>query len=147
MKMAVLVCLATPVAILVGSGIAALLPGTLANLTNSGAHGFSELLFSFSSAGGNNGSAFAGFAADNGLTNLSLGFIMLFARFVPMAAILAIAGSLAAKKRIAVTEGTLRTDNAMFIGLLLAVVLLVGALSFFPALALGLVVEFLQAGA
>ena len=147
MKMAVLVCLATPVAILVGSGIAALLPGTLANLTNSGAHGFSELLYTYSSAGGNNGSAFAGFAADNGFTNLSLGFIMLFARFVPMAAILAIAGSLAAKKRIAVTEGTLRTDNAMFIGLLLAVVLLVGALSFFPALALGPVAEFLQAGA
>ena len=147
MKMAVLVCLATPVAILIGSGIAALLPGTMDSLTNHGAHGFSELLYTYSSAGGNNGSAFAGFGADTLFVNLSLGFIMLFVRFVPMAAILAIAGSLAAKKHIAVTAGTLRTDNAMFIGLLLAVVLLVGALSFFPALALGPVAEFLQAGA
>ncbi len=145
MKMAVLVCLVPPVAILAGSGIAALLPGTTASLGASGAHGFSELLYAFTSCGANNGSAMAGFAADTPFFNILLGVIMLFTRFVPMAAILAIAGSLAAKRQVAVTEGTLRTDNLLFAGLLLGVILLVGALSFFPALALGPIAEYLQA--
>ena len=144
MKMAVLVCLATPVAILVGSGIATLLPSTHDSLNNPGAHGLSEVLYAYSSAGGNNGSAFAGFNANTPFLNVSIGLIMLFVRFLPMFATLAIAGSLAAKKKVAVSSGTLPTHNALFIFLLIFVVLLVGALSFFPALSLGPVAEFFQ---
>lgn len=142
MKWAVLVCLATPIAILVGSGIAAVVPSVAQSLTNGGAHGFSEMLYAYSSAGGNNGSAFAGFNADTTFLNLSLGFVMLFARFLPIVGTLAIAGSLAEKKKIAATAGTLSTTNGMFVFLLIFVVLLIGALSFFPALALGPLAEF-----
>lgn len=144
MKMAVLVCLATPIAILVGSGIAALLPSTHDSLNNPGAHGLSEVLYAYSSAGGNNGSAFAGFNANTPFLNVSIGLVMLFVRFLPMFATLAIAGSLVGKKNVAVSSGTLPTHNAMFIFLLIFVVLLVGALSFFPALSLGPVAEFFQ---
>lgn len=144
MKMAVLVCLATPVAILVGSGIATLLPATHDSLNNPGVHGFSEVLYAYSSAGGNNGSAFAGFNANTPFLNVSMGLVMLFVRFLPMFATLAIAGSLVTKKKVAVSSGTLPTHNAMFIFLLIFVVLLVGALSFFPALSLGPVAEFFQ---
>ena len=144
MKMAVLACLATPVAILAGSGIASMLPEVAESMNNHGAHGLSELLYAYSSCGGNNGSAFAGFGADTVFLNVSLGIVMLFARFLPMAAVVAIAGNLAGKKKLAVTEGTLPTDNVMFAGLLIAIVLLVGALSFFPALSLGPIAEFLQ---
>ena len=144
MKMAMLVCLATPIAALVGSGIAALVPSVLDSLSNSGAHGFSEMLYAYSSAAGNNGSAFAGFAANKPFINVSLGLIMLFVRFVPMIATLAIAGSLVQKKKVAVSAGTLPTHDALFVGLLVFVVLLVGALSFFPALALGPIAEFFQ---
>lgn len=141
MKMAVLACLATPVAILVGSGIAALVPSIINSLNNTGAHGFSELLYAYSSAGGNNGSAFAGFAADTAFINVSLSLCILYARFVPMIAMLAIAGSLSKKKKIAVTSGTLSTSNAMFVFLLILIVVLIGALSFFPALSLGPIAE------
>ena len=144
MKWAAIVCLATPVAILIGSGIAAVVPSVAESLNNPGAHGLSELLYAFSSAGGNNGSAFAGFNANTVFLNLSLGFVMLFVRFVPIIGTLAIAGSLAGKKRIAVTAGTLSTTNAMFVFLLIFIVLLIGALSFFPALALGPIAEFLS---
>ena len=144
MKMAVLVCLATPIAILVGSGIAALLSSTHDSLNNPGAHGLSEVLYAYSSAGGNNGSAFAGFNANTPFLNVSIGLVMLFVRFLPMFATLAIAGSLVGKKKVAVSSGTLPTHNAMFIFLLIFVVLLVGALSFFPALSLGPVAEFFQ---
>ena len=115
MRMAVLVCLATPVAILIGSGLAAALPQTVQSLSNKGAHGFSEILYAYSSAGGNNGSAFAGFNANTVFGNVSIGLIMLFVRFVPMLATLAIAGSLVQKKRVAVSAGTLPTHNAMFV--------------------------------
>lgn len=142
MKWAVLVCLATPIAILVGSGIAAVVPSVADSLNNPGAHGFSELLCAYSSAGGNNGSAFAGFNANTVFLNLTLGFVMLFVRFLPVIGTLAIAGSLAGKKRIATTAGTLSTTNALFVFLLIFIVLLVGALSFFPALALGPIAEF-----
>ena len=142
MKWAVLVCLATPIAILVGSGIAAVVPSVADSLNNPGAHGFSELLYAYSSAGGNNGSAFAGFNANTVFLNLTLGFVMLFVRFLPVIGTLAIAGSLAGKKRIATTAGTLSTTNALFVFLLTFIVLLVGALSFFPALALGPIAEF-----
>lgn len=144
MKMAVLVCLATPIAILVGSGIATLVPSVADRLNNSGAHGFSEVLYAYSSAGGNNGSAFAGFSANTPFINISIGLIMLFARFVPMIATLAIAGSMANKKKVAASAGTLPTHDAMFIGILIFVVLLIGALSFFPALALGPIAEFFE---
>lgn len=142
MKWSVLVCLATPIAILVGSGIAAAVPSVMDSLNNGGAHGFSELLYAYSSAGGNNGSAFAGFNANTVFLNVSLGLAMLFARFLPVIGTLAIAGSLAGKKKIATTAGTLSTTNAMFVFLLIFVVLLIGALSFFPALALGPLAEF-----
>lgn len=144
MKWSVLVCLATPIAILVGSGIAAVWPGIESSLNNVGAHGFSELLYTFSSCGGNNGSAFAGFNGNTMFLNLLLGFVMLFARFLPIIGTLAISGNLAEKKKIATTAGTLSTTNTMFVFLLIFIVLLVGALSFFPALALGPIAEFFQ---
>lgn len=144
MKWSVLVCLATPIAILVGSGIAAVWPGIESSLNNVGAHGFSELLYTFSSCGGNNGSAFAGFNGNTMFLNLLLGCVMLFARFLPIIGTLAIAGNLAEKKKIATTAGTLSTTNTMFVFLLIFIVLLVGALSFFPALALGPIAEFFQ---
>lgn len=142
MKWSVLVCLATPIAILIGSGIAAVVPSVADSLNNGGAHGFSEILYAYSSAGGNNGSAFAGFNANTVFLNVSLGFVMLFVRFLPIIGTLAIAGSLAGKKKIATNAGTLSTTNAMFVFLLILIVLIIGALSFFPALALGPLAEF-----
>ena len=144
MRMAVLVCLATPLVILIGSCIATLLPATADSLNNGGAHGLSEVLYAYSSAGGNNGSAFAGFNANTPFLNVSIGLVMLAARFLPMIATLAIAGSMVQKKRTAVSAGTLSTTNAMFVGLLIFIVVLVGALSFFPALSLGPIAEFTQ---
>ena len=142
MKWSVLVCLATPIAILIGSGIAAVVPSVADSLNNSGAHGFSEILYAYSSCGGNNGSAFAGFNANTVFLNVSLGLVMLFARFLPIIGTLAIAGSLAGKKKIATSAGTLSTTNGMFVFLLILIVLIIGALSFFPALALGPLAEF-----
>ena len=142
MKWSVLVCLATPIAILVGSGIAAAVPSVADSLNNTGAHGFSEMLYAFSSCGANNGSAFAGFNANTVFLNVSLGLVMLFARFLPIIGTLAIAGSLAGKKKIATSAGTLSTTNGMFVFLLILIVLIIGALSFFPALALGPLAEF-----
>lgn len=142
MKWSVLTCLATPIAILIGSGIAAVWPGITDSLNNAGAHGFSEILYAYSSVGGNNGSAFAGFGANTVFLNLTLGFCMLFARFIPMIGIMAIAGSLAQKKKIATTAGTLSTTNTMFVFLLIMIILLIGALSFFPALSLGPIAEY-----
>ena len=144
MKWAVVVCLATPFAILVGSAVACMVPEVMDSLSNAGPHGFSELLYTFISCGGNNGSAFAGFNANTPFLNVACGLVMLFARFVPIVGILAIAGSLARKKQVAVSAGTLSTTNAMFVFLLILIVLLVGALSFFPAMALGPIAEFFQ---
>ena len=141
MKWAVVVCLAAPVAILTGSGIAAMVPEAADSLSNSGAHGFSELLYTYSSCGGNNGSAFAGFHGNTVFFNVSLGLVMLFTRFLPMIGVLAMAGSLAGKKKVATTAGTLSTTNGVFVFLLIFIVLLIGALSFFPALALGPIAE------
>lgn len=143
MKMAVIVCLATPVAILVSSGIGAMVPSVARSLTNHGTHGFSEMLYAFSSAGGNNGSAFAGLHANTIFLNVSLSLCMLFARFVPIIATLAMAGSFVQKKHVAESVGTLSTCNALFVFLLIFIVLLIGALSFFPALSLGPIAEFL----
>lgn len=144
MKWSVLVCLATPITILIGSGIASVWPNITDSLNNIGPHGFSELLYSYSSAGGNNGSAFAGFGANTVFLNLTLGLCMLFARFIPIIGIMAIAGRLVQKKKIATTSGTLSTTNAMFVFLLIMIVLLIGALSFFPALSLGPIAEYLS---
>ena len=144
MKWAVIVCLATPIAILVGSDIGVLVPSVREALNNSGAHGFSEILYAFTSAGANNGSSFAGLSTDTVFFNISLGISMLFARFVPIIGTLAIAGSLSKKKKIATTSGTLSTTNSMFVVLLIIVILLIGALSFLPALALGPIAEYLN---
>lgn len=140
MKRAVILCLATPVCILAGSAIASLhpLPGL-----DSGAHGFTQILYAFSSMGANNGSAMAGYDTTGWLVNGLGGLLMLAARFVPMVAVLQMAGSLGRKQPVADNAGMLKTDNAMFVFLLVLVVLLVGALSFFPALALGPVAELL----
>ena len=142
MKWAVLVCLATPIAILVFSGIAAAVPSVAESLNNSGAHGFSEMLYAYSSAGGNNGSAFAGFGADTPFLNLTLWWCNAPGKIPPNYRNPAIAGSMVQKKKLAVTAGTLSTSNGMFVFLLIVIVLLIGALSFFPALALGPIAEF-----
>ena len=144
MKMASLVVLIPPVVTLLGTAIAAAYPDAVKSLNNPGTHGFSEILYAFISCGNNNGSAFAGLNANVPFFNISLGLTMLIVRFGPMIPMIAIAGSLANKKIIPETSGTLKTHNALFIGLLIATVLLVGALSFFPSLALGPIVEHLQ---
>lgn len=144
MRWAVVLCLATPFAILVFSAIAAMNPQITSSLNDAGAHGFSELLYAYVSGGGNNGSAFAGFNANTVFVNLTIGIEMLLVRFLPIAGTLAIADALASKKQIATTAGTLSTTNGMFVFLLVFIVLLIGALSFFPALALGPIAEFFQ---
>ena len=144
MRMAVLIILVPPVLVLTGTALAAIFPGTVNSLNNSGAHAFSEILYAFSSAGNNNGSAFAGLNANTVFFNVALAIAMLLARFVPIAATLGIAGSLAGKKHIPESPGTLATHNLLFVGLLVAVVLLIGALSFFPSLALGPIAEQLS---
>ena len=144
MRMAVVVCLTTPVAILMGAGLMSLVPQVVESLNNALPHGFSEILYAATSAGANNGSAFAGLNANTPFLNVLLSALMLAGRFVPVAAILAVAESMAGKKTVAASSGTLSTSNGMFVFLLIFVVLLVGALSFFPALALGPVAEHLQ---
>ena len=144
MKMAVVVCLTTPVVILIGAGLMSIVPQVVESLSNALPHGFSELLYAATSAGANNGSAFAGLNANTPFLNVLLSALMLAGRFVPVAAILAAAASMAGKKTVAASSGTLSTSNGMFVFLLIFVVLLVGALSFFPALALGPVAEHLQ---
>ena len=143
MKMVCLIVLVPPLCTLFGTATAVLMPEAASWMTNTGAHGFSEILYAFSSMAGNNGSAFGGFAANTVFTNILGGIIMLFARFVPMTAVVLLAGNLADKKLIAASEGTLSTKNVLFVGLLLAVILLVGALSFLPALALGPIADYI----
>jgi potassium-transporting ATPase potassium-binding subunit len=112
-----------------------------ANLNNSSAHGFSEALYAFSSATGNNGSAFAGINTNTPYYNLTMGVAMLIGRFLFLIPLLAAAGNLATKKKIPASSGTFPTDGPLFVGLLVGTVILVGALTFFPALALGPIVE------
>lgn len=144
MKMASLVILVPPAVVLLGTALAVVMPAGKATIYNPGAHGFSEVLYAFSSAGNNNGSAFAGLGANNPFYNLSLGFAMLFARYWLAIPTLALAGSLARKKLVPAGAGTLPTHTPLFIALLIGVVILVGALTFIPALALGPIVEHLQ---
>jgi K+-transporting ATPase ATPase A chain len=115
-------------------------PGT-ANLTNNGPHGLSEMLYAFTSATGNNGSAFGGFSPNTPFFNTTMGLAMLIGRFLMMIPLLAAAGSLAQKKMVPVSAGTFPTHGALFVGWLVAVILIVGALTFFPALSLGPIVE------
>ncbi|HEY6125011.1 MAG TPA: potassium-transporting ATPase subunit KdpA [Steroidobacteraceae bacterium] len=143
-KMASLTLLIPPAVVLIGTAIASVLPAGTASVGNPGAHGFSEILYAFSSAGNNNGSAFASISANTPFYNTMLGIAMWISRYWLMIPVLAIAGSLAAKRATAVTAGTLPTHTPLFIVILVGVVLLVGALTFVPALALGPVVEHLQ---
>ncbi len=143
-KMAALVILIPPILVLLGTAIAVSLDCGLSSLCNHGPHGFSEILYAFSSAGNNNGSAFAGLNANTPFYNYALGIAMFFARFWLAIPALAIAGSVAAKKTVPKSAGTLPTDNLLFVGMLISVVFIFGALTFIPALALGPIVEHLQ---
>ena len=144
MKMVSIVVLLTPLLVLVGTSIAVLADAGKAGIANPGPHGFSEILYAFSSAANNNGSAFAGLTVSTPFYNWMTAIAMWFGRFGTIVPVLAIAGSLAAKKRIAVTSGTLPTHGPLFVVLLLGTVLLVGALTYVPALALGPGVEHLM---
>jgi K+-transporting ATPase ATPase A chain len=144
MKMASIVILIPPLVVLLGTAAAAGTKLGQAGILNPGPHGFSEMLYAFSSAGNNNGSAFAGLSANVPFYNLLLGIAMFLARYFLAVPILALAGSLAAKKMVPVGPGTLPTHGPLFVVLLGSVVLVVGALTFVPALALGPVVEHLR---
>jgi K+-transporting ATPase ATPase A chain len=144
MKMSALVILIPPAIVLIGTAVAVVTTGGKAGPANPGAHGFSEILYAFSSAGNNNGSAFAGLSANTPFYNTALGIAMLFARYWLAVPALAIAGSLARKKLVPAGPGTLPTHTPLFVGLLVGVVILVGALTFVPALALGPIVDHLD---
>src|SRR5262249_3604125 len=144
MKMSSLVILITPALVLIGTSIGVVTEAGKAGMANPGIHGFSEVLYAFSSASNNNGSAFAGLSANTPFYNTALGLAMLFGRYWLAIPALAIAGSLASKKTIPAGAGTLPTATPLFVGLLVGVVILVGALTFVPALALGPVVEHLN---
>ncbi|MDD2798193.1 MAG: potassium-transporting ATPase subunit KdpA [Bacteroidales bacterium] len=143
-KMAIIAVLAPNFVILVFSAITVMYPPALTSLGNTGAHGFSEILYAFSSAAGNNGSAFAGLNANTDFFNWMLGTGILIGRFGVILPVLAISGSLSVKKKTPPSSGTLSTDNGLFVFLLIAVVITVGALTFFPALSLGPIIEHLQ---
>jgi potassium-transporting ATPase potassium-binding subunit len=143
MQMTLLAILSQCAAILIGAGIALAIPVGLSSLANKGPHGLSEILYAFTSAVGNNGSAFAGLNANTVFYNLTLGLAMLIGRFAVIVPALVIAGSLANKKMTAVSEGTFSTETAIFAVLLISVILIVGALTFFPALSLGPIIEHL----
>ncbi|MDI1458692.1 potassium-transporting ATPase subunit KdpA [Streptomyces sp. ATE26] len=144
MKYASLYILTTPAIVLVGTGVAMALPGERAAMLNHGPHGFSEVLYAFTSAANNNGSAFAGLSADTAWYNTALGLAMLLGRFLPMVFVLALAGSLAQQQPVPVTAGTLPTYRPQFVGLLSAVILVVVGLTYLPALALGPLAEGLH---
>ena len=143
-KFAMLAVLILPLSILGFAAVAAVLPVALKGLENSGPHGLSEILYAYSSATGNNGSAFAGLSANAPYWNTTLGIAMLLGRFAYMIPVLAIAGSIAAKPRLAASTGSFPTDGPLFIGLLIGVIVIMGGLQFFPAQALGPIVEHFQ---
>lgn len=142
-KMAILAILAPAFGILTFSAWALSSNMGLSSLNNSGPHGLSEILYAFTSAAGNNGSAFAGLNANTVFYNVTLGIVMLIGRFGVIIPVLAIAGNLAGKKITPPSEGTFHTDNWVFVGLLISVILIVGGLTFFPALSLGPIIEHL----
>jgi len=143
-KLAMLLVLVLPFSMLGFAAVAAVLPEALKGLLNKGPHGLSEILYAYTSATANNGSAFAGLTANAPWWNTTLGLAMLLGRFPGIVAMLAIAGALAAKPKLAPTAGTLPTDSGQFVGLLIGVILILGGLQFFPALALGPIVEHFQ---
>ena len=147
MKMSALVILVTPTLVLVGTAIAVSFDVGRAGIANPGAHGLSEILYAFTSGANNNGSAFAGLSANTPFYNVMIGLAMWFGRFGVIVPVLAMAGALAAKKRIATTSGTLPTHGPLFVTLLIGVVLLVGLLNYVPSLALGPIVEHLMLAA
>jgi K+-transporting ATPase ATPase A chain len=143
-KMVSISILVTPLLVLTGTAISVLLADGKAGILNPGAHGFSEILYAFSSAANNNGSAFAGLSANTPYYNTALAIAMWFGRFAIIVPVLALAGSFAAKKRIPVSSGTMPTHGPLFVSLLIGTVLLIGALTYIPALALGPIVEHLM---
>jgi K+-transporting ATPase ATPase A chain len=143
-QFSILAVLAIPVATLGFSAIAAVLPEALKGLMHAGPHGLSEILYAYTSASANNGSSFAGLTANAPWWDTTMGVAMAMGRFMPIVAVLAMAGSLAAKPKLAPSAGTLPTDGGLFIGLLVGVILILGGLQFFPALALGPIVEHFQ---
>ena len=140
-KMALIAILSPSIVILLFSAIACSIPQGLSSLNNGGSHGLSEILYAFTSAAGNNGSAFAGLNASTIFYNLLIALGMLIGRFGIIIPVLAIAGSLAQKKIIPMSQGTFRTDNLLFVGLLISIIIIVGGLTFFPALSLGPIVD------
>ncbi|MFD5113163.1 potassium-transporting ATPase subunit KdpA [Streptomyces sp. NPDC058391] len=144
MKFASLYILTTPAVVLTGAGIAMALPGERAAMLNPGPHGFSEVLYAFTSAANNNGSAFAGLSANTVWYNTALGLAMIIGRFLPIVFVLALAGSLAEQRPVPVNAGTLPTHRPQFVGLLTGVILIVVGLTYFPALALGPLAEGLH---
>jgi potassium-transporting ATPase potassium-binding subunit len=140
-KMAIIAILFLPFSILLGTAIATVNPNGLAGIANTGPHGFSEILYAFSSATGNNGSAFAGISANTLFYNTMLSVSMFIGRFIFVIPVLAVAGSLAAKKVVAPSAGTFPTHGPLFVGLLVGVIVIIGGLTYFPAIALGPVVE------
>jgi len=144
-QLSMLAVLIVPLSMLGFSAIAAILPEALKGLMHAGPHGLSEILYAYVSGTANNGSAFGGLTANAPWWNTTLGVAMMLGRFVPMIAVLAIAGALAAKPKLAPSAGTLPTDGGLFIGLLIGVILILGGLQFFPAMALGPIVEHFQA--
>jgi potassium-transporting ATPase potassium-binding subunit len=147
MKLAMLALLILPCVILGFSAIAAILPAALSSLANAGPHGLSEILYAYSSAAGNNGSAFAGLNANTNWYNTTLGISMFLGRFAYIVPMMAIAGSLAAKTKVPASTGSFPTHGTMFVALLCGVILILGGLQYFPALALSPIVEhFLMLG-
>jgi K+-transporting ATPase ATPase A chain len=137
MKFAATYLLITPIVVLVGTGVAMSVPSARATMLNHGPHGFSEVLYAFTSAGNNNGSAFAGIGVNTTFWNTALGLVMLIGRFLPMVFVLGLAGSLASQGSVPPSAGTLPTHRAQFVGMVTGVVLIVVALTYLPALALG----------
>ena len=144
MKMSALILFIPHMCVLIGTAVAVVLPKAKAAVLNPGPHGLSEILYAFSSAGNNNGSAFAGLSSNNFFYNIVLGLVMFFSRYWLIIPMLAIAGSLSKKKIIPVSQGTLPTHTPLFVIFLVMIILIVGALTFFPALALGPIVEHLM---
>jgi potassium-transporting ATPase potassium-binding subunit len=140
-KMALLAILILPFSILGFSAIATVVDAGLAGPANQGPHGFSEILYAYTSGTGNNGSAFAGISANTLFYNTTIGLAMFIGRFLMIVPMVAIAGSLAAKKIVPASAGTFPTNGPLFVGLVVGVILIVGGLTFFPALALGPIVE------
>lgn len=141
--MAMLAILCLPLAMLVFTAISVVLPSAVASLGNGGPHGFSEVLYAYTSAAANNGSAFGGLSGNTPWYNITLGITMLMGRFFVIIPALAIAGSLVSKKTVPTSAGTFPTDGPLFVGLLVGVILIVVGLTFFPALAVGPIVEHL----